>query len=75
MTNVQWSPYIRVTEDEEYDPLTYDYFEDNGHYGLLNYTYHIDTWSIKVINKEIYKKIKIDQLSEAESNKIINDIN
>lgn len=75
MTNVQWSPYIRVTEDEEYDPLTYDYFEDNGHYGLSNYTYHIDTWSIKVINKEIYKKIKIDQLSEAESNKITNDIN
>lgn len=55
MTNVQWSPYIRVTEDEEYDP-SIQYFEDNGHYGLSSYSYHVDTWPIKVANGEIYRK-------------------
>ena len=54
MTNVQWSPYIKVTEDEEYDS-TIQYFEDNGHYGLSSYTYHVDTWQIKVANGEIYR--------------------
>lgn len=56
MTNVQWSPYILVTEDEEYNDSN-SYFEDNGHYGLVSYTRNAvnDNWDTKVANKEIYR--------------------
>ena len=54
MTNVQWSPYIKVTEDEEYDS-SISYFIDNGHYGLIPYSYNVDNWQIKVPNGEIYR--------------------
>jgi len=58
MTNVQWSPYIKVTEDEFYDSNA-SYFIDNGHYGLTafnhNTDYHIDKWPVQVANGEIYR--------------------
>ena len=54
MTNVQWSPYIKVVEDEEYDSNN-SYYEDNGHYGLTSYSYNIDNWNVKVLNGEIYR--------------------
>ena len=58
MTNVKWSPYIKVTVDEEYDSNT-SYFFDNGHYGLtpVNHQtdYNINTWPIKVANGEVYR--------------------
>ena len=54
MTKVQWSPYVQVTEDEDYD-ASISYFEDNGHYRLVPYSYNIDNWKIKVPNGEIYR--------------------
>jgi hypothetical protein len=57
MTDVEWSPYVLVTEDEDYDS-NISYFEDNGHYGLKELTeddHHIDTWPVRVANKEIYR--------------------
>lgn len=73
MTNVQWSPYIKVTEDEFYDSNA-SYFIDNGHYGLTafnhNTDYHIDKWPVQVANGEIYRldttipQAKIDQISD-----------
>ena len=75
MTNVQWSPYIKVTEDEFYDSNT-SYFIDNGHYGLTAFNhstdYHIDKWPVQVANGEIYRldtsipQMKIDQIADIE---------
>ena len=53
MTNVQWSPYIKVTEDESYDN-TASYFIDNGHYGLT---------SFEIANKE-YRKAQNTMISD-----------
>ena len=63
MTKVQWSPYVQVSEDEEYDGDSYNYFVDNGHYGLEAYSYNLVNWPVKVANGEIYridKSINID---------------
>ena len=54
MTKVQWSPYIQVSADEDWDAQA-TYYEDNGHYGLAAYTYNVDTWNVKVPNGEIYR--------------------
>ena len=75
MTNVQWSPYVKVSEDEFYDN-TASYFIDNGHYGLTQFNhatdYHIDKWPVQVANGEIYRldttipQTKIDQISDVD---------
>jgi len=58
MTNVQWSPYIKVTEDEAYDS-TVSYYIDNGHYGLTVFNhstdYNVDKWPVQVANGEVYR--------------------
>ena len=58
MTNVQWSPYVKVNGDEEYDN-TAIYYIDDGHYGLTlfdhNTDYHVDKWPVQVANGEIYR--------------------
>lgn len=84
MTNVQWSPYIKVTEDEFYDSNT-SYFIDNGHYGLTafnhNTDYHIDKWPVQVANGEIYRldtsipQAKIDQIADIEMFRVFADTN
>jgi len=71
MTNVQWSPYVKVSVDEEYDQNA-TYYIDDGHYGLIlfNHTtdYHIGKWPIQVANGEIYR------LNENENETNINQI-
>ena len=71
MTNVQWSPYIKVTEDEAYDN-TVSYYIDNGHYGLTAFNhstdYNVDKWPVQVANGEIYR---LDStISQADINQI-----
>ena len=34
MREVNWCPYIQVTEGAEYEPVKYSYYIDNGHYGF-----------------------------------------
>ena len=57
MTNVEWSPFVKVAADEDYNS-SLTYFEDNGHYGLSPYTYNFENWVIKTANGEIYKQVK-----------------
>ena len=56
MTNVEWSPYELVQEDEEYDGNPAHYRFDDHHYGLSEFTYSEGDWKIQVANKEIYKR-------------------
>ena len=71
MTNVQWSPYVQVTIDDEPNVNT-SYFIDNGHYKLEPYPYTVNTddtiWQTKVTNGEIY------YLNEDISADVINQI-
>ena len=71
MTNVEWSPYELVQEDEEYDGNPAHYRFDDHHYGLSEFTYSEGDWKIQVANKEIYKRntateVDVQQISNIE---------
>ena len=53
-TNVVWSPYIKQIEGDTYDASA-TYFRDNGHYGLVPYTFNNLTWDIDISNGIVYK--------------------
>jgi hypothetical protein len=46
MTNVKWSPYILVENDEEYSGNESDYRIIDNHYGLSAFTYSEANWPI-----------------------------
>lgn len=72
MTNVQWSPYIQVSVDEDWD-ATAEYWQDNGHYGLVRYNYDPTTWSVKIKNKELYRKdpnVSIEDINQIDDSAI-----
>ena len=56
MTDVQWSPYVRIDDPEQsYDPKA-KYFIDNGHFGLEPYTdYTSVTWTQYINNGMMYE--------------------
>ena len=65
MTDVVWSPYTIVGKEDEYVESN-SYYYDDGHYGLKEYEYDIDTWATKVVNQELYvlnTKITNDQIN------------
>ena len=53
LTDVKWSPYTKLIEGDKYDS-TKTYKRDNGHYGLVDYSYDISTFDYDVKNGEIY---------------------
>ena len=55
LTNVNWSPYQLVEEDEVYSGNSNEYKVINNHYGLVDFTYNEGNWAYQVTNKEIYK--------------------
>lgn len=59
-TNVDWSPYQLVEEDEVYSGTASDYKVIDNHYGLVNFTYNEGKWAAQIANKEIYKIRNID---------------
>ena len=79
MTNVQWSPFIQISEEEEWNANEF-YFEDNGHYRLVPYSHNVDNWPVKTSNGEIYRlntdmlSTEINDISEFNTNLFINDV-
>ena len=56
MTNVNWSPYIQLSEGDIYIKADENlYYKDNGHMRLVKYTYDKETFDRDVLNGEIYK--------------------
>ena len=71
MTKVEWSPYVKVVEGEDYDAkLTY--VCDNGHYGFKDYNHvSTDDFNIKVLSGEIYRAnfyIKVEEYDDYNAN-------
>ena len=58
LTDVEWSPYIKLVEGDEYVSANANkYFKDNGHYGLVPYVWvSTSQFQIDVANGEVYKK-------------------
>lgn len=55
LTNVNWSPYVLVTEDDSQDANEL-YYVDNGHYCFDEFTGTYDEWLSHVVNGELYRK-------------------
>lgn len=58
MTDVQWSPYIKISDPETGFSATAKYFKDNGHFGLEAYTqedYNITQWKQLINNGMMYE--------------------
>ena len=56
LLDVQWSPYVAITDDQEaYNPNN-SYFIDNGHFGLTEYTnYSAASWKQYINNGMMYQ--------------------
>ena len=59
ITNVNWSPYKKLTKGIEYnaeDASNHLYWLDNGHYSFSEYTDHTEAkWNLAIQNEELYK--------------------
>ena len=56
LTDVKWSPYVKVVDGEGYDS-TKNYVLDNGHYGFIPYEHNNMTiFQQKVLSGEIYRQ-------------------
>lgn len=56
MTDVEWSPYIKLVEGDSYNELESElYFRDNGHYGFIPYEYDSSLFEADILNGELYK--------------------
>lgn len=56
MTEVQWSPYIKITDPEVGFSTASKYFKDNGHFGLEPYTnYNALEWKQLINNGVVYE--------------------
>lgn len=54
LTNVQWSPYVLITDIELEQDATKHYFVDNGHYGFREFDKNIDNWTREISNNRLY---------------------
>lgn len=54
LTNVQWSPYVLITDVELEQDTTKDYFVDNGHYNFRKFNAETDNWSREIKNSRLY---------------------
>lgn len=68
LKEVKWSPYELLTEGDIYDNVNYDYYIDNNHYGVANYTF-VDqaSFELNVLNKKVYrvkKGAKMDTIKD-----------
>ena len=73
LTKVKWSPYTQLMEGDVYNINDSNlYYKDDGHYGLVAYTYDRDTFNADVLSGEIYKlnpdiaSATINQISDVE---------
>lgn len=54
LTNVQWSPYVLITDMELEQDTTKNYFVDNGHYGFRPFDENTDSWTREINNSRLY---------------------
>ena len=55
LTNVQWAPYVKITDAEQVYDAKAQYFVDNGHFGLAPYEYNFSTWKQYINNGIMYE--------------------
>ena len=55
LTNVQWAPYVKITDAEQVYDANAKYFIDNGHFGLTPYEYNFSTWKQYINNGIMYE--------------------
>jgi hypothetical protein len=68
MTDVKWTPYTLLLEGDTYDKQHPElYFRDDGHMGLVAYTYDENAFEAQVLNGELYK---LDKSLENTANQI-----
>ena len=58
LTEVNWCPYTKLVEGDEYNPSEANlYYKDNGHYGLEPYEWiNLNIFNADILNGEVYKK-------------------
>ena len=82
LTNVQWSPYVLITDVELEQDTTKNYFVDNGHYNFREFKAETDNWSREIKNSRLYvyderiaEKAKADGVSITNTTLLENLIN
>jgi len=80
LTDINWCPFVQVVDGDIYDK-NIKYYQDNGHYGLNEYSYVNDTqFKAAIVRGELYYKDetlaqKAKDINLTSYNKIKNLIN
>lgn len=54
MEGVNWSPYVQLTEGAIYNPAETNYYINNKHYGLVEWTKNASIFDDLVLNGQLY---------------------